>query len=227
MEENRNTASRILSTTEEELQRIILDIHDGSVQNIFAALSKVQAIQLRHEANPGVCNPEDMHQLGQVTQLLTMALQEIRNVLGTMRPPSFANKGIRDIIQDVIYTHETFSNCEVDYRCIGNLGEVSLPVKIALYRICQEALNNASQHSGSTNQNVILRKDDRTITLSIQDDGKGFAPPPLDGPDATEQAQHIGLRGMRDRIHLVGGTMSIESAPRKGTTITVKVVINE
>lgn len=224
MEEKRKaTASRILSVTEEELQRIILDIHDGSVQNIFAALSKIQAIRIRHEMNPGTCDAEDIQQLGQVAELLTLALQEIRNVLGTMRPPSFASKSLREIIQGVIYTHETFTDSDVEYQCSGKIVEVSLPIKIALYRICQEALNNAFHHAESQTQKVSLCTEDGWIVLSVQDEGKGFIPPPLDGPEATEQEEHIGLRGMRDRIHLVGGTMHIESAPQKGTTITVKV----
>ena len=226
MEEKQQTASRILSVTEEELQRIILDIHDGSVQNIFAALSKIQAIQLRHESNRAMCD-DDMQQLAQVTQLLTTALQEIRNVLGTMRPPSFANKTLADIIQSVIYTHETFTECEVIYRCSDRSIQVSLPVKIALYRICQEALNNAHRHSGSKTQTVQLSKQENCLLLSIHDDGKGFVPPPLDGPEATEREEHIGLRGMRDRIHLVGGTMTLESSPDQGTAITVKVAIND
>ncbi len=66
----------------------------------------------------------------------------------------------------------------------------------------------------------------RRIHLEIEDHGRGFVPPPLEGPQATEAAQHIGLRGMRDRVHLVGGALWLKSAPGQGTLIHVEAPSN-
>jgi signal transduction histidine kinase len=104
--------------------------------------------------------------------------------------------------------------------------DVSLPVKIALYRILQEALSNAYRHAGANRQWVRLWGEGDIICLEVEDQGKGFEPPPLEGPQATERVEHIGLRGMRDRVALLGGTFQLFSQPGKGTRITVKVPIH-
>ena len=64
------------------------------------------------------------------------------------------------------------------------------------------------------------------ICMTVIDKGKGFEPPPLDGPLATEREEHIGLRGMRDRVALLGGLFSLASSPGEGTRILVKVPAN-
>jgi signal transduction histidine kinase len=102
-----------------------------------------------------------------------------------------------------------------------------MPVRIALYRFCQEALSNAYRHAQADKQWIRLDKTDSHIVLEVGDDGKGFNPPPLSGPEATEQEEHIGLRGMRDRIALVGGQFELISEPGKGTRIVVKVPVDE
>jgi signal transduction histidine kinase len=107
---------------------------------------------------------------------------------------------------------------------VENLPEdVALPVKIALYRILQEALSNAHRHAGADRQWIRVWSEEEWICLEVEDQGKGFEPPPLDGPQATEHVEHIGLRGMRDRVALLGGTFQLTSRPGKGTCITVKV----
>ena len=103
--------------------------------------------------------------------------------------------------------------------------DVSLPVKIALYRILQEALSNAYRHAETDLQWVHVWSEDNLICLEVEDRGKGFTPPLLEGPEATERVEHIGLRGMRDRVALLGGTFHLISHPGEGTRITVKVPV--
>ncbi|MGH2524108.1 MAG: sensor histidine kinase, partial [Anaerolineales bacterium] len=104
---------------------------------------------------------------------------------------------------------------------------VSLPVKIALYRIVQEALSNAYRHGGVKGARVALSAEGKSVRLEVADDGRGFVPPPLVGPEATERVEHIGLRGMRERVSLVGGTFAIATAPGAGTHIVVEVPADE
>lgn len=118
MEDNKHRVRRILLVTEEELQRIILDIHDGSVQNIFAALSKVQAIQLRCQGGKTGWEPEDLLEIAKVSELVSSALHEIHTTLGTMRHPVFLKK-LSEIIIGLVLTHETYTACEVDFTCEG------------------------------------------------------------------------------------------------------------
>ena len=218
-------ARRILAVTEQELQRIILDIHDGPVQKLFAALSQVNLLQTRLAQTEA--NPEWTATLNRVSELLETSLSEIKTSIGTFRPPEFARRRLLSVIEGLIIQHEEFTGCRVDFESKGDIPEVSLPVKIAVYRILQEALSNVSRHAGVQIVMVRLTARDGRVKLDVIDQGQGFTPPPLVGPEATERAEHIGLRGMRERVALVGGEFCIDSSPGIGTHIVVEVPTNE
>lgn len=215
-------ARRILAVTEEELQRIILNIHDGPVQKLFAALSQVNLLQAR-ASQDGVSDPDWLACLNRVSELLEISLAEIKTSLGTFRPPEFARRDLLSVIEGLIIQHEELTTCRVDFDVQGEIPPVSLPVKIALYRILQEALSNVYRHAGVQRAMVRLSNSHGWVRLEVIDQGRGFTPPPLTGPEATERGEHIGLRGMRERVSLVGGTFAIESAPGAGTRIIVEV----
>jgi signal transduction histidine kinase len=219
-------ARRILPVTEEELQRIILNIHDGPVQKLFAALSQLQLIQMRVKQGR-VPDAEWQTCLARVAGLLEASLEEVKTSLGTFRPPEFARRDLRSILEGLILQHEELTGCQVDFEAPPNLPAVSLPVKIALYRILQESLSNVYRHAGVQQAAVRLSAADRRIRLEIVDEGRGFTPPPLIGPDATERVEHIGLRGMRERVALVGGTLVVKSAPGAGTHLSVEAPSDE
>lgn len=215
-------ARRILPVTEEELQRVVLNIHDGPVQKLFAALSQLNVLQTQTDLGrlaPG----EGAAGLTRIAGLIEASLDEIKNTLGVMRPPEFARRDLLSMLEGLILQHEEFTNCRVDLEVRGPLPRVSLPVKIALYRIVQEALSNAYRHAGVLEAQVKVSACEQGVRLEVIDRGNGFTPPPLSGPEATERAEHIGLRGMRERVSLVDGTFVVESAPGAGTHITVEV----
>jgi signal transduction histidine kinase len=221
-------ARRILAVTEEELQRIILDIHDGPVQQLFAARSQLSALQSRR-AHGETITPADYDQsLERISRLVDGALVEIRNFLGTFRPPNFAQRDLVDIIRNLLAYHEETTGCQVELDAPDRLQTaVALPTKIALYRICQEALSNAYRHSGARQQWVRIVEQEASLILVIWDEGRGFVPPPLTGPTATERHEHIGLRGMRDRVALIGGLFELSSTPERGTRITVQAPVGD
>ncbi len=219
-------ARRILSVTEEELQRIILDIHDGPVQKLFAALSQLNLIQAR-AGHGDVPDAEWLACLERVSSLLEASLGEIKTSLGTFRPPEFARRDLLSVLEGLVIQQEAFTGCRVDFEVEGKILSPSLPVKIALYRILQEALSNVYRHAGVEQAKVRLSTAGGRVRLEVFDEGRGFTPPPLVGPEATERVEHIGLRGMRERVSLVGGTFAVESAPGSGTRIVVEVPTDE
>ena len=154
------------------------------------------------------------------------ALSEIRNFLGTFRPPEFAERELLKLLEGLALQHEQFTGAVVHIETSSEIPELSLPVKIAFYRIMQEALTNAYQHAKVDEHFVKVWQHRNDVHLEVVDKGEGFTPPPLNGPQATEELKHIGLRGMRERVHLVGGLMRVESAPSEGTTIHVQLPIN-
>ncbi|NJN94176.1 MAG: hypothetical protein HC875_08825 [Anaerolineales bacterium] len=221
------TASqRILPVTEEELCRIVLDIHDGPVQKIFSALSRVNHLQhvagqLADQETSSLAGYR--HDLAQVAALLEASLIEIRTFLGAFRPPEFNQRSLLDVLEGLIIQHEELTGTTVHLEANLDLPEVAPPVKIALYRILQEALANGVRHGRVDEHFVRLWAEQADIHLEVVDFGPGFQPPDLTGPTATERAEHIGLRGMRDRAQLVGGAFALFSRPGKGTRISVKV----
>lgn len=226
MDQQSDRASRrILAVTEEELSRIVLDIHDGPVQYLFAALSLIASLQnqIQQHQDQIVNANEMLPTVKRVGGLIEESLSEIKSFLGTFRPPEFQRRSIASIIKGVVIQHEELSGSTVNLDIVSSPENVPLPLKIALYRILQEALSNANRHSGAKEQWVKLWHEGGIIHLEITDKGRGFQPPPLLGPDATERVEHIGLRGMRDRVDLLGGTFKLESHPGEGTHVTVSI----
>lgn len=220
-------ARRLLAVTEEELQRIMLDIHDGPVQNLFAALSQLTLLSTQL-ATLSQVPPECASMLSRARELLQVSLGEIRDLLGTFRMPEFAKHGLAEIVENIVVQHNSLTGNAVALEMAAVLPElVALPVKIALCRILQEALSNVHRHAGVKTATVSLWEEGGHFSLEIADRGRGFELPPLSGPQATERHEHVGLRGMRERAALVGGELFVESRPGAGTRVRVEIPTHE
>ncbi len=128
--EARAASRRLLATSERELQRIVLDMHDGPVQDIFAALSQLQVLERALAADQTAAQ-----RARQAVQLLERALGEIRNFIGAFRPPGFERRELGQIIEGLAVQHETLTEQAVELELPGELGDCALPTKIAIYRI--------------------------------------------------------------------------------------------
>ena len=217
---------RLLAVTEEELQRIILDIHDGPVQNLFAALSQLTIVRRRLSELPDTaasCAPP----LNTAIRLLESSLDGIRHMLTVFHAPEFQELELAQMVEELCVQHETLTGlpmaCEIDRA----LPRVPLVVKIALFRIVQEALSNIRRHAGDAEATLRLHHRAGRLFIEIEDHGKGFSPPPLEGPQATEHAIHIGLRGMRERTATVNGTFTVTSKPGAGTRVHVEIPLDD
>jgi signal transduction histidine kinase len=216
--EARAASRRLLATSERELQRIVLDMHDGPVQDIFAALSQLQVLERSLAADPA------SHQRArQAVGLLERALAEIRNFIGAFRPPGFERRFLGEIIEGLAVQHETLTEQAVELDLPADLGDCTLPTKIAIYRILQEALANGHRHSGATRQRVTVERRGSSLALTVSDDGKGFDPQRVLASEESVGVEggHFGLRGIQDRVAMLGGTFAIDSAPGRGTALAV------
>jgi len=216
--EARAASRRLLATSERELQRIVLDMHDGPVQDIFAALSQLQVLERALAADPA-----SQQRAGQAVQLLERALGEIRNFIGAFRPPGFERRALGDIVEGLAVQHETLTDQGIELDLPAHLGDCALPTKIAIYRILQEALANGHRHSGASHQRLALERRGGAIALTVSDDGKGFDPQRVlaSEEDVGVEGGHFGLRGIQDRVEMLGGTFALDSAPGRGTSLTV------
>lgn len=216
--EVRAASRRLLATSERELQRIVLDMHDGPVQDIFAALSQLQVLERSLAADPVA-----QQRARQAVGWLERALGEIRNFIGAFRPPGFERRALGEIIEGLAVQHETLTDQVVELEVPPDLGDCLLPTKIAIYRILQEALANGHRHSGAARQRLTVVRQAGAIALTVSDDGRGFDPQRVlaSEEDVGVEGGHFGLRGIQDRVEMLGGTFALESAPGRGTSLAV------
>ena len=211
---------RLLAAGERELQRIVLDMHDGPVQDIFAAVSHLQLLQrdLTDE-------PEAARRSGQAAALLERALGEIRTLIGVFRPPGFERRDLAAILEGLTVQHEAMTDQPVECTLDASVGDCSLPVKIALYRILQEALANGHRHAGATRQTVSVERRGGNLRMVVADNGRGFDFPKVLAREADVGVEggHFVLRGIQDRVAMLGGRFEIDSAPGAGTVLTIIV----
>lgn len=216
----RETSWRILQIAEREVGRIILDIHDGPVQNTFAALSQLSITQRQLERRFGSEAAEDIARIGSSMRLLEHALNDIRTFMGAFRPPEFERRDLLSVLEGLIMQHEESTGSTILLEVTEPLPDVSLPIKIGLYRILQEALSNASRHGHADQHIVSLASDDVTITMEVADNGIGFD---IDQVLRDQEGVHIGLEGMRERVSILGGKFDIQSRPGAGTQVRIIV----
>jgi signal transduction histidine kinase len=209
---------RMMQVTEWELQRILLDIHDGPVQSMYAALSQLEMLRRSLEAPGENSVSEALERSHRIRNLLETGLAEVRQFIGEFRPPEFKQRGLLELLEALSLQHEAGTDTRVMLAVEKDIPEVALTVKIVVYRVMQEALSNAYRHGGAHTVRVtVSRGGPHLVRMTVADDGAGFDPN-VDKPDA-----HYGLKGMRDRVEMIGGRFGISSRPGEGTQIAVEV----
>jgi len=149
---------------------------------------------------------------------LNHAMQEVRAISCGLGLPHLGNLTLAEIMVRVGRTHERRTGARVTLNLDTLPEQAPLPIKITLYRVIQEALNNAFRHAGGLNQQVRARCEECDLIVEISDQGPGFDAAQVVGSD-----EHLGLVGMRERVESLGGRFRIESEPNYGTTVIVRL----
>jgi signal transduction histidine kinase len=218
--------AQILEGDERMLGRIGLDIHDGPTQQLSVALLEVQLLEadLDDAERSGASLPDGLRpSLGRIYETLGGALQEMRELIGHLRPAQFEDRLLPDILGGAVRAFEAQYGATVDYVPSGEFPDarVSLSQKITFYRILQEALTNAARHGAATEVTVRLREGPAGITMEVRDNGRGFEPDDVRRPTPGHPQARFGLFGMRDRAQLLGGSLNVWSRTGSGSLITV------
>ena len=220
----RRAAARTTALNERVLRRISADLHDGPVQDIGLALLRLDHVMAFGGGN-GSGRPADPaleNDLSVIQGAMQRAMQEIRAVSAGLGVPQLNDLSLPDVLSRAVRVHEQRSGTTVALDLDGTPDGASLPVKITLYRLVQEALQNAYRHAGGTGQRVTLRYDAARLHIEVTDAGPGFIPRP-----AGEWDQHLGLAGMRERVESLGGNFRVESAPGAGTRVIADLSLIE
>lgn len=147
---------------------------------------------------------------------------EIRTISCLLHPPLLDELGLRSALSWYVEGFSERSQIKVDLEIATDFGRLSTELETAIFRIVQECLTNIHRHSGSKTASIRIVRDDGTLVLEVRDEGRGMAPERLS--DIQSRGSGVGIRGMRERVLQLSGTMNIES-DRSGTRIAVAIPI--
>jgi signal transduction histidine kinase len=218
MDEREALRRKLLHAQEEERRRIARELHDQMGQNLTALNVGLKSLLDRQSRSVLGSRVQRLQELA------TQTARDLHRVAVELRPAALDDLGLVKAIRALIETWSTRYRIDVDfeagqYKAVG----ISSEIETSLYRIIQEALNNVAKHSGATRVALVLRRTEEQVQAIIEDDGRGF--------DARVPSQsgngsgRLGLLGIRERLGIVGGDLKIESAPKRGATLFLRIPI--
>lgn len=210
----RRAAASVTTLNENFLRRIGSELHDGPAQDLGLALLKLDALMSRCETTPD--NQPVVEQLSAIQSSMQTAMKEVRGIATGLGLPQLVDLNVSETVIRAVRAHErrTGSKVALTLNIHSNTEAATLPVKITLYRLLQEALNNAHKHSGSIEPQVTVYDQTDSIATTIMDQGKGF-----DTQQPLQNNGQLGLTGMRERVESLGGQFKIQSQPGQGTSV--------
>ena len=199
----RDVLRRVVAAQELERQRLARELHDETGQALTSILLGLK--QLDGESPEGVA---------EVRELVVATLQDVRRLAVELRPKVLDDFGLVPALERLTQGFAEHTGISVDLEASALTERPPVEVETAIYRIVQESLTNVVKHAQASRVSVFLTRNDGRIKAVIEDDGAGFDP-------ATATGGGIGLVGMRERIELLDGSLTVESSERSGTTVAI------
>jgi signal transduction histidine kinase len=205
----RDALSRVVDAQELERKRLARELHDETGQALTSILLGLKGLE---EAG-GKGDLE--HAVTELRELVVSTLQDVRRLAVELRPKALDDLGLVPALERL--TESFREQTAIDVELEARLGDERLPadVETSLYRIAQEALTNVVKHAGATRVSIVLNRRGGVVTAVIEDDGRGF--------EVASSADGLGLLGMRERLALLGGKLTIESSENAGTSLVAEV----
>jgi PAS domain S-box-containing protein len=200
---------------EEERKRISHELHDDTIQSLVVLSRQLDAM-----ANDQGLSRENRARLEELWHRTDNILQGVRRLSQDLRPATLDRLGLLPAVELLASEVTKYSSVVTKINLLGKEHRLPEEVAIALFRITQEALRNVWRHSGATRAEITIDFSNRRTRITVSDNGKGFHVPEKMS-DLAKQDK-LGLAGMQERAQLVGGTLTVQSQPGKGTTVTVE-----
>jgi signal transduction histidine kinase len=203
-----------------ERARFARELHDGAVQSLIAMEMQVDVVRRQAEAN----RPID-GELGRIQGLLREEVLKLRELMQQMKAIDVDAQRLLGVLKDTVerFQRETGINA----RFVTDLDELDMPQRVCreVLRIVQEGLVNVRKHSGARHALVRLASSEEKWTLTVEDDGKGFAFAGRYNQDQMEEAGK-GPMIIKERVSLIAGELTVESNPGQGTRLEITVPRN-
>lgn len=206
---------RLVTAHEDERARISRELHDEMGQKLSALIFGLDRIV----SGGASAKPDAGSELGKLRDIASELLDDAHAVAHQLRPPALSDLGLQGALADLVESWQAQSGVEVDFFC--ELPDRLPPaVETAVFRVVQEALTNVRKHANASSVSVVVQKRTGEVRLVIDDDGLGF-----DADAAKPGGSQLGLRGMRERVEALGGSLEIESEAAHGTTLAASIPI--
>ena len=207
---------RAVRAQEDERMRLAVELHDSPVQGLTSAAYHVEACleSLKRGDRDRVGS-----ELAQVRGTLDKALQELRQTAAALHPPELEQVGLVKALARYAALFERDMGISTAFVARGDVPRLDASMELAVYRVVQEALTNVRKHARARGAEVLVGVHNGAFWAVIRDDGIGFD----DDDGSLARAGHLGLAGMEERAHMLGGTLGIQSTPGEGTQVTLLI----
>jgi signal transduction histidine kinase len=207
---------------EEERRRLARDLHDATVQDLIALNQRVEMVERELARDP----QRAATRLHEVRPQVTAVIDGLRRQIHALRPLYLEDLGFIPALEMLVRDTGQRYQLTTAFRVTGDVdAQPSLPVQISAFRIAQEALQNVVKHAHATQVDMSLSLANTHLILRIADNGSGFVVP--SHPNYLAQEGHFGLLGMKERAQLHSGSLQIESQTGLGTTVSVRLPLND
>jgi signal transduction histidine kinase len=214
--ERKRAMQTVLRATEQERIRLAADLHDGPVQELTAL--RYGLTRARNRIQRGQAEQAE-GLLAELEDELASGITGLRRLMAELRPAVLDEQGLEVALHNQVRAFEATSwvACAIS---TGLQSRLAPDLETVLYRVTQETLNNVGKHAGASRVTVSLEAENGSVHLRINDDGVGFEPAVA---AKLLSEGHFGLAGMRERVEMVGGNLTIDSAPGRGTSVAVEM----
>jgi two-component system sensor histidine kinase UhpB len=221
-EQVRALSGGLIRAQEEERQRIARELHDDTGQVLTLLLIRLKLL----EGQSGI--EAIRPQIEELRGLISGAIDQVRRLALNLRPPTLDQLGLVPAVRSLVSTFAESTHIPVKLELPREQVRLSPERALAVYRIVQEALTNTVKHAGARHVDVEVTSGGGQLTATIRDDGRGFAPETYAARAnrGATSGPGVGLFGMEERARLAGGSLRIQSAPGRGTSVTLRVPVD-
>jgi signal transduction histidine kinase len=210
---------KVISSQEEERKRIGRELHDDTLQDLSAAVMQIDMCKF----NPVKVSPQ---RIDSIRGIVVNALDRLTGIIQNLRPTLLDDLGLVPAIKSLLDMHLGENGIHYFLNSAGFTERRFRPeVEITLFRIVQEAVSNTARHAKAENFFIMMKVDEDSVTVDIEDDGEGFDLKLLHphGNHDVFDTRGLGMLGMKERVTLLGGTIHLCSAPSQGTQIEIRI----
>ncbi|KGP91411.1 histidine kinase [Pontibacillus chungwhensis BH030062] len=207
---------QIIEAQEEERRRLSREIHDGPAQMLANVMLRSDLID-RTFRQRGV--NEALKEIKEVRGMVRSALYEVRRIIYDLRPMALDDLGLVPTLKKYLGTIEEYNNMEIPFTAYGEDKRLDPKYEVALFRLVQEAVQNAVKHAEASKIEVKFELKRSLVNIIVKDDGQGF-------DTSQKKEKSFGLVGMKERVEMLEGEISIDSKLGSGTIIMIQVPLN-